>query len=72
MLSLCIVEKILIDQNSVIRLANDVVRGSAGPEIANVDFAKLDNKRIKIVGVYGDRESLIRLLRQKGVVNDET
>ncbi|KAK4689286.1 hypothetical protein P7C73_g826, partial [Tremellales sp. Uapishka_1] len=66
-----LVEKILIDEVSIVRLCNDIEPGtSAG--IDRVDFAKLDETLCKIFGVFGDQRLIVQFLLREGCVDERT
>ncbi|QRW13378.1 E3 ubiquitin-protein ligase TRIP12 [Ceratobasidium sp. AG-Ba] len=66
-----IVEKIVIDQNSLHRLLNTVQPGSYD-SVSKINFKSLDNLSIKAIGLYGIRSEIIKYLRQARCLDDNT
>lgn len=66
-----IVDKVIIAQDSIRRLANNLQPGSYR-SLTQVDFRALDNHVIKPVGVYGSISRLVEFLHELGRVEDET
>ncbi|CAE6410025.1 unnamed protein product [Rhizoctonia solani] len=64
-----LVEKIIIDQNSLGALLNRVLPGSYR-SISSIDFKSLDAITIKPKGVYGSRSEIARFLMSIQVIND--
>lgn len=63
-------DKIVIAQESLGRFINNAVRG-AYASMTKVDFLALDRLMVKPVGVYGSKKEIVKLLQEKGVVNEE-
>ncbi|KZT12556.1 uncharacterized protein LAESUDRAFT_753628 [Laetiporus sulphureus 93-53] len=66
-----LVDKIIIDQQSLGRLINDLQPG-AYASLMKVDFAALDNLIVKPIGLYGSKEEIVRFLKDRNVVNGKT
>ncbi|CAE6502261.1 unnamed protein product, partial [Rhizoctonia solani] len=65
-----IVEKIVIDQNSLHRLLNIVHPGSYD-SVSKINFRVLDQQlSIKPIGVYGIRQEIIKFLRQAHYIDE--
>ncbi|KDN33971.1 hypothetical protein RSAG8_12942, partial [Rhizoctonia solani AG-8 WAC10335] len=65
-----LVEKIIIDQNSLELLLNRMLPGSY-QSISNIDFKSLDQLTIKPKGIYGSRQEIVKFLVDIGCINDE-
>ncbi|QRW13380.1 E3 ubiquitin-protein ligase TRIP12 [Ceratobasidium sp. AG-Ba] len=65
-----IVEKIVIDQNSLHRLLNIVQPGSYD-SVSKINFKSLDRLSIKATGLYGVRPEIVKYLRQAGCLDDD-
>ncbi|KAG8729404.1 hypothetical protein FRC11_008834, partial [Ceratobasidium sp. 423] len=66
-----IVEKTVIDQNSLQRLLNTIQPGSC-PSTTEIHFQDLDNLFIKPVGIYGERHEVTGFLRRAGCLDDNS
>ena len=66
-----IVEKIVIAQQSLQAFINALSPG-AYSSITKVNFKKLDNRTLKLLGVYGSKEEIVRFLREIHAVDDNT
>ena len=67
----CIVDKIVIAQQSLQAFINALSPG-AYSSITKVNFKKLDNRKLKLLGVYGSKEEIVRFLRGIHAVDDNT
>lgn len=65
-----LVEKILIDQESVVELCN-FVKERVAIAIDKIDFEALDETVTKIRGLYGDRRKLAEYLVEAGVLQPD-
>jgi hypothetical protein len=66
-----IVDKIVIAQQSLQAFINALSPG-AYSSITKVNFKKLDNSSLKLLGVYGSKEEIVRFLREIHAVDDNT
>ncbi|KZT12602.1 uncharacterized protein LAESUDRAFT_808190 [Laetiporus sulphureus 93-53] len=66
-----LVDKVIIDQQSLGRLINDLQAG-AYASLTKVDFAALDNLVLKPIGLYGSKHEIVRFLKDRDVVNERT
>ena len=66
-----IVDKIVIAQQSLQAFINALSPG-AYSSITKVNFKKLDNRTLKLLGVYGSKEEIVRFLREINAVDDNT
>jgi hypothetical protein len=65
------VDKIVIAQQSLQAFINALSPG-AYSSITKVNFKKLDNYSLKLLGVYGSKEEIVRFLREIHAVDDNT
>ena len=66
-----IVDKIVIAQQSLQAFINALSPG-AYSSITKVNFKKLDSYSLKLLGVYGSKEEIVRFLREINIVDDDT
>ena len=66
-----VVDKIVIAQQSLQAFINALSPG-AYSSITKVNFKKLDNYSLKLLGVYGSKEEIVRFLREIHAVDDNT
>ena len=64
----CIVDKVIIAQDSLQRFVN-VMSPGAYSSITEVDFKALDCLAIKPLGIYGCKDEIVRLLQSLGAVD---
>ena len=64
----CIVDKVIIAQDSLQRFIN-VMSPGAYSSITEVDFKALDCLAIKPLGIYGCKDEIVRLLQSLGAVD---
>ncbi|KAJ3232590.1 hypothetical protein HDU81_002853 [Chytriomyces hyalinus] len=65
-----LVDKIIIAQESVKELCNQLIPGSF-KSISSVDFQRLSEVKMKLVGVYGNRESLAAMLLKLDAIDQQ-
>jgi hypothetical protein len=65
------VDKIVIAQQSLQAFINALSPG-AYSSITKVNFKKLDTYSLKLLGVYGSKEEIVRFLREIHAVDDNT
>lgn len=63
------VDKVVIAQDSLQRFVNSLSPGAYASN-AKVDFKTLDRLMIKLLGVYGSKDEIVRLLRSIGAVDE--
>jgi len=66
-----IVDKIVISQQSLQMFINALSPG-AYSSITKVNFKILDNFLLKLIGIYGSKEEIVRFLREIRAVDDQT
>lgn len=66
-----LVEKVVIDQQSLGSLLNRMSPGSYR-SISSIDFKMLDKLRIKPIGMYGSRSEMAKFLQSIQLVDEET
>ena len=66
-----IVDKIVIAQQSLQTFINALSPG-AYSSITKVNFKKLDSYSLKLLGVYGSKEEIVRFLLEIKAVDDNT
>ena len=66
-----LVDKIVIAQRSLQAFINALSPG-AYSSITKVNFKRLDNYSLKLLGVYGSKEEIVRFLREIHAVDDKT
>ncbi|KAB5590852.1 hypothetical protein CTheo_5695 [Ceratobasidium theobromae] len=66
-----LVEKVLIDQNSLRRLLNTLLPNSY-VSVSKIDFKALDKLTIKPLGIYGSKPEIIKFLRDIKCLDDES
>ncbi|KAF8607199.1 hypothetical protein BDV93DRAFT_591195 [Ceratobasidium sp. AG-I] len=66
-----LVEKMLIDQDSMRRFINKVSPGSY-KSVSKIDFKALDELTIKPMGLYGSKSEIIKFLRDAQCLNKES
>ncbi|CAE6339231.1 unnamed protein product [Rhizoctonia solani] len=64
-----LVEKIVIDQNSLGLLLNNMLPGSYR-SVSSIDFKSLDQLTIKPKGIYGNRQEIANFLRDIGCIDN--
>ncbi|KAG8688229.1 hypothetical protein FRC11_005833 [Ceratobasidium sp. 423] len=65
-----LVEKVIIDQESLGRLLNKLMPGSFR-SISSIDFKSLDAITIKPKGVYGSRSEIVEFLLDQGILDTD-
>ncbi|KAJ3073522.1 hypothetical protein HDU98_001323 [Podochytrium sp. JEL0797] len=65
------IEKIVIEQSQFKKLCNKLSPNSY-KSLASVDYRALDNATLNLVGIYGNREMIARLMYEKGLFGPET
>ncbi len=68
-LSVIVVDKVIIAQDSLKRFINTICPGSHA-SVTKVDFKALDKFMIKPLGIYGSKAEIVRLLRSLNAVNE--
>ena len=63
-----LVDKIIIDQDSLGRFINTLHSG-AYSSITKVDFHALDQIEIKPIGIYGSKSAIVEFLERKGLLD---
>ncbi|KAG8690824.1 hypothetical protein FRC11_008865, partial [Ceratobasidium sp. 423] len=66
-----IVEKIVIDQDSLHRLLN-IVRPGSYDSVSRINFKELDKLSVKPTGLYGSQSEIIRYLQQAQYLGDNS
>jgi hypothetical protein len=63
------VDKIIIDQDSLSKFIN-TISPRAYHSVTRIDFAALDRSLLKILGIYGSKAEIVRLLRSLNAITD--
>jgi hypothetical protein len=69
-LSVIVVDKVIIAQDSLKRFINTICPGSYA-SLTKVDFKALDRFMIKPLGIYGSKVEIVRFLRSLNAVNED-
>ena len=66
-----LVDKVIIDQNSVAQFISYISPG-AYKNLTDINFRNMDSVIVKPVGVYGSKGEIIRLMKELNVIDHST